>query len=219
MPLIIRTTMPEDAFLNQYWGQGFYTDCYAIDFPICISLEQYVESFYKSPLFKLEREILNYLLKSTTDDRQAKCLARGDIAHFSAWTVEARSRDQLLLCDVLKRTRSWLMCRKLAEAAKTVPGYLGEEAWENPKIGLISNVYYWESPDALCALMHHSKHLEAKAKQSQWLDGYQVVISQVIKIYGDERLGKFLRGRNPDPTTALNAHKRTYETPKVAVPK
>jgi hypothetical protein len=33
--------------------------------------------------------------------------------------------------------------------------------------------------------MNHPKHIEAKAAQSNWLNGYQVVISQVIRAYGD----------------------------------
>ncbi|WP_254431995.1 antibiotic biosynthesis monooxygenase family protein [Azonexus fungiphilus] len=41
----------------------------------------------------------------------------------------------------------------IAEAAKEIPGYLGEEAWENPQTGLFANVDYWESLDALHALM------------------------------------------------------------------
>ncbi|MFT3736606.1 MAG: antibiotic biosynthesis monooxygenase [Rhodocyclaceae bacterium] len=76
----------------------------------------------------------------------------------------------------------------IAEAAKAIPGYLGEETWENASTGLVSNVYYWESLEALQALMRHPKHLEAKARQDNWLDGYQVVISEVIKTYGDAKL-------------------------------
>lgn len=30
----------------------------------------------------------------------------------------------------------------IAQAAKSIPGYLGEESWENPSTGLISNVYF-----------------------------------------------------------------------------
>jgi len=77
----------------------------------------------------------------------------------------------------------------IAEAAKSIPGYLGEEAWENASTGLISNVYYWESLESLQALMQHPKHLEAKAAQSKWLNGYQVIISQVLRTYVDARLG------------------------------
>lgn len=76
----------------------------------------------------------------------------------------------------------------IAAAAKEIPGYLGEEAWENPATGLVSNVYYWESLEALQALIHHPAHREAKAAQGNWLDGYQVVIAQVIKTYGDGKL-------------------------------
>jgi heme-degrading monooxygenase HmoA len=76
----------------------------------------------------------------------------------------------------------------IADAAKEIPGYLGEEAWENSSTGLISNVYYWESLEALQALIKHPKHLEAKASQHNWLNGYQVVISEVIKTYGDSKL-------------------------------
>ena len=76
----------------------------------------------------------------------------------------------------------------IAQAAKDIPGYLGEESWENPSTGLISNVYYWDSLEALQALIQHTTHLEAKARQANWLDGYRVVISQVLKTYGDARL-------------------------------
>jgi len=76
----------------------------------------------------------------------------------------------------------------IAAAAKEIPGYLGEEAWENPSNGLVSNVYYWQTLEALQALIKHPSHLEAKAAQENWLDGYQVIISEIIKSYGDSRL-------------------------------
>lgn len=71
----------------------------------------------------------------------------------------------------------------IADIARQIPGYLGEEAWEGA--GLISNVYYWDSLESLQALVQHPRHLEAKARYSEWLDGYQVVIAQVIKVYGN----------------------------------
>jgi hypothetical protein len=46
-------------------------------------------------------------------------------------------------------------------------------------------VYYWASLDALQALMEHPAHLEAKAAQANWLAGYQVIISEVLRTYGD----------------------------------
>ena len=76
----------------------------------------------------------------------------------------------------------------IAQVAKSTPGYLGEEAWENSATGLVSNVYYWETLESLESLMRHPTHLEAKSKQSNWLSGYQVVISQVLRTYGDAKL-------------------------------
>jgi heme-degrading monooxygenase HmoA len=90
----------------------------------------------------------------------------------------------------------------IAAVAKTIPGYLGEEAWENSESGFVSNVYYWDTLEALQQLVQHPRHLEAKALQHDWLDGYQVVISQVIRTYGDARLRQWL------PATAALPHAR-----------
>ena len=73
----------------------------------------------------------------------------------------------------------------IAEVARSIPGYLGEESWENPASGLISNVYYWQTMAALQALMTHPAHAAAKAHQQRWLAGYQIVIAQVLRSYGD----------------------------------
>ena len=81
---------------------------------------------------------------------------------------------------------------KIAELARALPGYLGEESWENPATGLVSNVYYWESLEALQRLVQHPSHLEAKASQSKWLAGYRVVIAEVVRIYGDSKLDHLL---------------------------
>jgi heme-degrading monooxygenase HmoA len=73
----------------------------------------------------------------------------------------------------------------IAEAAKQSEGYLGEESWENAETGRVCNVYYWRDLESLQALIQHPKHLEAKAKQANWLNGYQIVIAEVIRAYGD----------------------------------
>lgn len=75
----------------------------------------------------------------------------------------------------------------IAKIAKSIAGYLGEQSWENPSTGLICNVYYWDSLDALRQLIDHPSHLQAKQRQQQgqWLNGYQVTIAQVLKSYGD----------------------------------
>lgn len=73
----------------------------------------------------------------------------------------------------------------IADIARSIPGYLGEEAWENTSTGQVSNVYYWSSLEALQQLVNHPEHIKAKQAQGQWLRGYQVVIAQVLRAYGD----------------------------------
>lgn len=90
----------------------------------------------------------------------------------------------------------------IATAARSIDGYLGEESWEDTGKGLVSNVYYWQSLEALQSLMQHPAHLEAKAAQAQWLNGYQVVISQVLRTYSDDKLKGLL------PTAGLFALQR-----------
>jgi heme-degrading monooxygenase HmoA len=78
--------------------------------------------------------------------------------------------------------------KEIAAFAKSIPAYLGEETWENRTNGLVSNVYYWETLEALQQLTEHPIHLLAKSSQRKWRDGYQIVISQVLRVYGDARL-------------------------------
>lgn len=73
----------------------------------------------------------------------------------------------------------------IAEAAKAIPGYLGEEAWGNPTTGLISTVYYWRTLEALQQLIEHPLHVAAKQQQAKWLNGYHIVIAEVLRSYGD----------------------------------
>ena len=87
--------------------------------------------------------------------------------------------------------------QEIAEFAKSIPGYLGEETWENTATGIVSNVYYWETLEALQQLTQYPAHLLAKSRQGEWLDGYQIVISQVLRVYGDSRLKDKLPSPKP----------------------
>ena len=77
---------------------------------------------------------------------------------------------------------------EIAAAAQALPGYLGEETWERASTGEVCNVYYWDSLESLQRLMDLPAHRQAKAAQSRWLEGYRVVVSQVLRTYGDDRL-------------------------------
>ena len=94
------------SFLGAYSSRGAFTDCYATSVPFAASLPQFVEAFYTTRLFKLERWLLAKLLKFESSDAQAHQLAQGTSSKFSAWKVERRSSSELLL-DA-GQTRSWL---------------------------------------------------------------------------------------------------------------
>jgi len=101
--------LPGNALLDAYRRSGAFTDCYWVAAPYKVSLARYAEAFYTTWLFKLERWIIGWAVNLPSSDVEAKQLATGSLTRFAAWTVEARTETQLLLCDINARTRSWLM--------------------------------------------------------------------------------------------------------------
>jgi hypothetical protein len=82
-----------------------------------VSHAEFVEAFYTGGLFKVERFLLRVFISRPSTDLQARQLAAGELNEFAAWRVEARAVDQVLLCAIDGRTRSWLMV-----SAAAVPG-------------------------------------------------------------------------------------------------
>ena len=101
--------MPDEALLGSYTRNGAFTDCYATEIPGVVPHAQYVQAFYTTWVFRLERVILKWAVSRPSTDDQARQLAEGSIDHFSAWQVESRSDNQLLMADFRGRTRSWFM--------------------------------------------------------------------------------------------------------------
>ena len=122
---ILPCPLPDASLLNRYrLQQGAYTDCYSTDVARSVSHAEFVEAFYTTWVFKLERAILKLAVAKPSTDAQATLLAQGGLDAFSAWTVEDRGQDQLLLCDMHGRTRSWLMTAP-AESGKGTRLYFG----------------------------------------------------------------------------------------------
>jgi hypothetical protein len=108
-------TLPAHALTQAYARDGHYTDCYATTVIGAVSHAQYVEAFYTTWLFKLERWILSWAISRPSTDEQARELAAGTLERFSAWRVEARAENQLLMRDEFTgRTGSWLMAEPLS---------------------------------------------------------------------------------------------------------
>lgn len=110
--------LPEQALLQRYRSQGDYTDCFAIDVPQAVSHAAFVEAFYTTGVFKLERALLSLLASCPSRDAEARELAAGQRERFSAWSVEARAPGQLLMCDLAGSTRSWLMVLEAGQGTR-----------------------------------------------------------------------------------------------------
>lgn len=113
------SALPEAALLGRHRSEGSYTDCYAVELPRAVTQAEYVQAFYTTFVFRMERWLLARFLRRPSTDAQARALALGQLEAFAAWTVEARAPDQLLLCDLFGRTRSWLMSVRLDEGRTT----------------------------------------------------------------------------------------------------
>ena len=111
--MITTSPLPPDALLTRYAQAGAYTDCFVAQVGHRVSLATLVEVFYTGRLFKIERWLLRWLLDRPSTDAQARELALGERDSFAAWRVEARAPAQLLMCDVMGRTRSWLMVEQV----------------------------------------------------------------------------------------------------------
>jgi hypothetical protein len=116
MSAIQSCELPPDAFLRRYVTSGAFADCYVTEVAGSASQAEFVEAFYTTPLFKLERFVLSTAVSRPSTDAQARQLARGESSTFAAWAVEDRAADQLLLSDLTGRTRSWL---KIAATSDT----------------------------------------------------------------------------------------------------
>lgn len=113
-----REALPENALLRTYTRAGDYTDCYVTEVPRAVTHAEFVEAFYRTPLFRCERWILAQLVNKPSTDDDVRALAHGRSETFAAWNVEARAPDQLLLCDFRASTRSWLMVAATANATR-----------------------------------------------------------------------------------------------------
>ncbi len=118
-PQVQVSPLPAGALLRRYVGSGAHTDCYSVDCTRPTLLSDFVEAFYTTRLFKLERRLLSLTPGLASTDDEVRELALGKRERFAAWTVEAREPRQLLLAA--GRTRSWLMV-----GSRTADGSAGD---------------------------------------------------------------------------------------------
>jgi hypothetical protein len=122
MPSIKQIAVPTDALLSTFHGGrhpelwSAYRDCYAVAIDGAVSLVQFVNAFYTTPLFRIERWLLGFLPRGASTDAEAAAVAAGTGERFAVWSVGARTDSELLMCDRYERTRSWF---------RVVPGNSG----------------------------------------------------------------------------------------------
>ena len=105
--MVIRQPTPSGALHEKYARAGGHADCFVADIARPVTLAEFVEAFYTTWLFKLERLVLACLVFKPSSDAEARALARGERDTFAAWFLEARAPDQLLVHDYQNKTRSW----------------------------------------------------------------------------------------------------------------
>ncbi len=116
---IVRCHLPPQSLLNDYAQiPENYTDCYCTIVPGDITIERYITAFYNSIGFLPERLLIGWVLGKRANAQSVSKLASDQADEFSAWKVEARSQDQLLLADTSGATRSWLMVELLDSETK-----------------------------------------------------------------------------------------------------
>ena len=71
------------------------------------------------------------------------------------------------------------------EVAQGMPAFLGVDSWVSPDGKRKNATYYWASLEALKEFSSHTTHLEAKRQYARWYKGYHIVISEVVRSYGD----------------------------------
>lgn len=121
--MLSQVPVPNISLLAAYQKKQAFTDCYATTVPIPVTLTQFIEAFYTTPLFKVERWLLAKVLNIPSSDQQALMLAQSNSVEFSAWQVESRTSNEIIL--TAWQTRSWLCVKQEENAAASTTLYFG----------------------------------------------------------------------------------------------
>ena len=111
---------PADSLLAHLAAErSAFADAYTLQLPRTVSLAEFVEAFYTTRLFKVERALLA-LFGKPSSDAMARAVARGDGQRLAVWTIEAREGDELLMHEDSGATRSWFKAQAVAGGGTTL---------------------------------------------------------------------------------------------------
>ena len=106
--------VPQASLLHRYVAQdGAYTDCFQVVIAKSATHSEFVQAFYTTWLFRLERCVLALALRRRISDEEVSALADDRSNRFAVWHVEARSENQMLLADNSGHTKSFLALEAL----------------------------------------------------------------------------------------------------------
>jgi heme-degrading monooxygenase HmoA len=72
--------------------------------------------------------------------------------------------------------------------AHSIDGFLGVDRWKSSTDERHSSIYYWKTREALQIFASHPRHIEAKKNYQRWYKGFHIVISEVLRTYGDSNI-------------------------------
>ena len=114
MGQIVQAEAPEDALIAPFAAKDVhYVDAFHTMVSGHVTLQEFIEVFYMTPLFRAERLVLRIAAKRPSTDADVRALAAGETTRFAAWDVEARQADEILLADLSGRTKSWLSVERV----------------------------------------------------------------------------------------------------------
>jgi heme-degrading monooxygenase HmoA len=82
-------------------------------------------------------------------------------------------------------TRSSIASTRPSTRWRALPDFVGVESWQSSSGKRRNATYFWRSLDALKSFAAHPAHQEAKRKYSRWYEGYHIVVSEIVRSYGD----------------------------------
>ncbi|MEL6915137.1 MAG: hypothetical protein AAFP13_11620 [Pseudomonadota bacterium] len=104
-----RAEVPRESLLAPYLSEpGTHVDAYVVSSGHSVDLSMYVEAMFCSPVFRLERAILQVFAGARSSAAQVAALASGEGSRMAVWTVEARTPSELLLTVPETPIRTWL---------------------------------------------------------------------------------------------------------------
>lgn len=119
-------SIPEGAMLGTYAAKsGCYTDCFFVDVPGPVNLSDFILNFFNTPVFRLERKLLNLFGSHPSTNDDVVNLASGAGDSLAIWKVEKRNNDQLIMAVGKGPIRSWLMVSPTEINANTSRIYFG----------------------------------------------------------------------------------------------